>query len=361
MYGLKKNILNYCRKDYSDKLSDFKYILDCSLGTNPWGYTPGLEFRKELLEGIREYPHTEEELKNKLIEKYKSSVVLDNSMICFSSGSIGALMTFNRLFLDKGKTIIGVAPQFPAATDDFNLYESVYKPVFLRKENDYKFDLDEFIEAVNSNPGAYIYIDNPNNPTGQIIPIEMLEVIIKKARDVGSFVLIDEAYGDYMDFMDSSINLINNYDNLGVVRTLSKAHGGAGLRLGYAVSNSEIIKQYEKVNIPFSMTHLSGVIALELLDDDWINECHNKVVKGKKELLASLKKLKHGVTSVNVPITMLYTEDDNIDLEKVMEKAGIKVISCAGYEGLGKNAVRVNLHREMKTLISLIKKAEELI
>lgn len=361
MYGLKKNIIDYKRKDYSDKLPDFEYILDCSLGTNPWGYTPQLKFTKELIEGIREYPHTEEEMKRKLIEKYSNEVKLDSSMISLSLGSIGALMTFNRMFLDKGKVIIGVAPQFPAAIDDFNLYEAVYKPVFLRKENNYKFDIGDFIEAVSVNPGAYIYIDNPNNPTGQIIPLSELDMIISKAKEMESFVLIDEAYGDYMDFKDSSVNLINKYDNLGVVRTFSKALGGAGLRLGYAISNVDIMKQYEKVNIPFSMTHISGSLALELMDNDWINYCHDKVVDGKTELLTSLRKLKHGETSVNVPITMLYTDEDDIDLERVMEKAGMKVISCESYEGLEKNAVRVNLNQDMETMIALVKKTEDMI
>ena len=80
-----------------------------------------------------------------------------------------------------------------------------------------------------------IYLDNPNNPTGKIIPLEEIEEVVKKAAELDIAVIVDEVYGDFMSKENSSISLINQYDNLLIVRSFSKGFGLAGLRIGYVI------------------------------------------------------------------------------------------------------------------------------
>ena len=265
------------------------------------------------------------------------------------------------MVLCPGKVVLGLAPQFSAVVDDFVTYETLYRPVYLRPERNYAFDLGEFLEAMRANPGAYIYIDNPNNPTGQVIPLADAERIVSLARELDSFVVLDEAYGDYMPPEESAMHLVGKYDNLAVMRTFSKGMGAAGIRLGYILAHPAVIAAAGKVNVPYSKNELAGRIAEELIRHDWAGQCRERVAADKPRMLASLKKLRYAETCMSVPITMLYTDDESVDLCAVLEKAGIRAITCEGYEGLGKNGVRLNIHKDIDRLIELLSAAEDLL
>ena len=361
LYGIRNVLLTQQRNDYSEHLSEAPFELDCSMGSNPYGFCPDVKFGPELLEGIVEYPHSDDGIKDAIIEYFKGEAALGRENIVLTCGSIGAILTLNRMVLQPGKLVLGIAPQFSAVVDDFVTYETVYSPVYLRRERNYAFDLDEFLAAVRANPGAYIYIDNPNNPTGQVIPLAGQEAIVAAAREAGSFVVLDEAYGDYMPAGESAVRLIGKYDNLAVMRTFSKGMGAAGVRLGYTLADSVVAGAAAKVNVPYSKNELAGRIAESLIRCDWAGKCRDRVAADKPRMLAALKKLKYAETCMSVPITMLYTDDESVDLCALLERVGIRAITCAGYEGLGANGVRLNIHQNVDRLIELLLKAEELL
>ena len=361
MYGIKEVLLTQERNDYHEHLSQAPFELDCSMGSNPYGICPGIVCDAETINGVAEYPHSDDDLKEAIIRYYSSEVSLSPDQILLTCGSIGGVLTLNRMILGPGKVVLGIAPQFSAVVDDFVTYETVYRPVYLRKENNYKFQLDEFLDNMRKNPGSYIYIDNPNNPTGQVIGLKDAEAIVALAKELDSFVVLDEAYGDYMDTAESAVHLINKYDNLAVLRTFSKGMGAAGIRLGYLMADPVVAGAAAKVNIPYAKNELAGHIAMELIKNDWAGQCRSIVSRDKKRMLAALDKIKYAVTDVNIPITMLYVDDESVDLCEVLEKVGIRAITGAGYEGIGKNTLRLNMHKDVDRLIELLKKAEELV
>jgi len=361
MYGIKDILLTQERNDYHEHLSEGTFELDCSMGSNPYGSWPGLKAPADLFTGSELYPESEEPLKQAICDYYKDLVELTPKNILPTVGSIGAVMAINRMLLHKGKVIVGIAPQFSAVVDDFVTYEVDYRPVYLKKENNYKFDAEDILEAVKANPDAFVYIDNPNNPTGQVLSLKDQERICAAAKEVNSFVLLDEAYGDYMDPADSALNLVHKYDNLAVCRTFSKAQGMAGIRLGYIIANPVVIGAAAKVNTPYAMHCIADYMARQVITSGWAEECKKRVTENKPKVLAALNKIKYAETVETVPITMLYVEDPDINLEDVLEKAGIRAISCEGYEGLGVNSVRLNLHADIDKLVELIKKAEEFL
>ena len=363
MYGINKYILNQVRNDYSEHLSDFPYKIDCSMGSNPYGTWPGLELPRELLTNIALYPESDAKLKQAIATYYSKDVSLTEDNITLTCGSIGAVLALNRMVLNEGKIVLGIAPQFSAVVDDFVTYGCKYLPVYLSKEDNYKFNLKKFLAEMSKHHTSYIYIDNPNNPTGQIIPINEIEEIIKEAKARNSFVVIDEAYGDYMDTFNSAITLVEKYDNLAVVRTFSKGLGAAGIRLGYIIAQKDIINIVNKVNIPFSKNTIAEYIVLRLLESSWLPETKTRVHKGKTTLLNGLKKIKVAHTADTVPISLLYydKDDQRIDLSKVLEKAGIRAITCAGYEGLDESSVRLNIHKNMDLLMECLHEAEKLL
>jgi histidinol-phosphate aminotransferase len=361
MYGINKFILHQERNDYSEHLSEFDYKIDCSMGSNPYGTWPGLECPRDLFSNVALYPHSDQELKEAIAKFYSNAVDLAADNITLTCGSIGAVLALNRMVLNEGKVILGIAPQFTAVVDDFVTYGAHYRPVYLRKEDNYRFNLDNFLEALHKNKTAYIYIDNPNNPTGQVIDLNDLEVVIREAQGRDSFVVIDEAYGDYMDNNNSAAKLIHKYDNLAVVRTFSKGFGAAGIRLGYIIAQKGIIDLVNKVNIPFSKNTIAEFIALKLLASDWIEQTKRRVYEGKKTLRAGLKVIKIAHTSDTTPISLLYCENEEVDLCQVLEQTGVRAISCAGYEGLDKNSIRLNIHENMPLLMECLQNAEKIL
>lgn len=361
MYGINNFLVEYKRNDYSGHLSDFPCKIDCSLGTNPYGRWSNLKMNQEIFEQIELYPHRSESLLEG-ISKYFSNVAnIKPENISLACGSIAAIMAVNRMFLKPGKRIVGIAPQFSAVIDDFNIYEVEYLPVYLREENNYQFILEDFLSELIKVKDAYIYIDNPNNPTGQIIPKKDLEKIIIESQKRNSFVVIDEAYGDYMDLNNSVVDLLDQYDNFVVIRSFSKGFGAAGIRLGYVIGSKEFINLFNKVNIPFSNNTIADYIASQIINSGWDKENRHKINQGKRRVLNELSILKVGYTSVNIPISMIYCDNKSIDLCKLMEKVGLKVVSCEGYDGLDKNSIRLNLHADMELLMECLKEAEELL
>lgn len=132
----------------------------------------------------------------------------------------------------------------------------------------YGHDLNAMIKAI-SNRTKVIFIVNPNNPTGTYLSAEMLKSFLK-AISSEILVVLDEAYCEYMDETpdyQSGIDWINEFPNLIVTRTFSKAYGLAGVRIGYGVSHPDVRDLLNRIRQPFNVNSLALVAALAALED----------------------------------------------------------------------------------------------
>lgn len=128
--------------------------------------------------------------------------------------------------------------------------------------DDFQIDAAALRQAA-AGPGVkVIFICTPNNPTGNTVPRDVTEDII---RNTGAIVVVDEAYGEFGG--DSCIPLLNRYPNLIVLRTFSKAFGLAGLRVGYLLSSPAIINGLLKVKQPFNLNAFSQTAARVVLEN----------------------------------------------------------------------------------------------
>lgn len=362
MYGIREVLLTQVRGDYSEHLSAGDFKLDCSMGSNPYG-TPPISIPEITLRDLAEYPETDAALVSALRERFAPILDITPDMLVFSCGSIASCMELTRMCMVPGKAIVCMAPTFTAVTDDMATYEPAFKRVYLRPEDNYAFDAQALIDAIEENPGAYVYVDNPNNPTGQVFPLEDVRRVAQAARDAGSFITMDEAYGDYMPDDQSALNLVSEFDNLAVVRTFSKGWGLAGVRLGYTVAQPQVAAALHKVNVPYSKNSIAHELACQAIASGWALRTRERVLRDKPRVLAALaacKNLHVAHSSNGVCISMVYVDDGQIDLEQVFAQAGVRVVTCAGYDGLGKNAVRLNLHENVDALVELIGQVDEL-
>ena len=125
------------------------------------------------------------------------------------------------------------ASQFPDYVRAARTRGAKYKGVVLTPP-ELKMSAAKLLEHLNQDTEV-VYIDNPNNPTGQVLPLADLETIVAQAQRQNTAVIVDEAYGDFVANENSAINLVTRYPNLAVARSFSKGWGLAGLRVGYGV------------------------------------------------------------------------------------------------------------------------------
>jgi histidinol-phosphate aminotransferase len=141
-------------------------------------------------------------------------------------------------------------------------------------------------DYVQTNGG--IVLANPNAPTGQSLPVEQVEWLL--GRNPDSVLVVDEAYVDFGG--DSVIPLVDRYDNLLVVRTLSKSYSLAGLRVGFAVGHPELIRALERVKNSFNSYPLDRLAivgaAAALRDREHFETSRSAVISGREFLRTGL-------------------------------------------------------------------------
>ncbi len=148
--------------------------------------------------------------------------------------------------------------------------------------------VQDFLDA---GPNGGIVFANPNAPTGIALGLDDVERLLRGNRD--SVVLVDEAYVDFG--AQSAVELIDRYPQLLVVRTLSKAHALAGLRVGYALGQADLIEGLVRVkdsfnSYPLDRLALAGATAA-MQDDTWLAHTRGRIVASREQLSAELRDL----------------------------------------------------------------------
>ena len=146
-------------------------------------------------------------------------------------------------------------------------------------ESDYSLDVRKFLKKISAKT-KLIFLCSPNNPTGQALPLETIEKVLK----TGKLVVLDEAYIEFAP-EKSATKLLVKYPNLIILRTFSKAWGLAGLRVGCGLMDPAAIAILQKVRAPYSVDRLSQELAIRSLAN------FSKMKKTVKKILTEKEKL----------------------------------------------------------------------
>lgn len=362
-YGIRKAILKLNKTSYAKELDlskDIEYI-DCSNGINPMGLSKDVLKKLENIppDIINLYSKSSSDLRRAIVDYWSHIANIDREKVALGDGSIGIIYKINKLFIDKSSKVLGYSPQFSDYIDDIKTYDAIYECIYMDKKNNYKFIADQYVEKMNETYNLF-YIDNPNNPTGQLISIDDIRRISQKAKALNRPLIIDEAYGDFTSKKNSAISLMDDFDNIIVIRSFSKGHGLAGLRAAYVISSKTIIQNYLKISNPFEMNSMGRYLALTALEDkDFMKESIKTLSQNKDKFIKSLSKFIVLETDLSVPILTIMHWDKEVDLEEELFKYNILSISGKGFIGLGKNFVRIVILKDIDTLIDLFKRIEE--
>jgi len=157
---------------------------------------------------------------------------------------------------------------------------------------DLTIDVEATLSAMKEQPGSITIITRPNNPTGELISESTMIEILETANANDGWVFLDEAYIEFCDQPAIAKSLLKRFDNLVVLRTLSKAYGLAGIRLGYLLGSEKLIAEFEKRCAPFNIAQPTLKIAAKALaadnQDDMKNFCQ-KIIANRNQLYNWLK------------------------------------------------------------------------
>ena len=237
-------------------------VVKLASNENPLGASPkAVEAFHGIADSLHLYPRGDAP---KLIDSIAKMYGVATNEIVIGNGSDEIIDMVGKAFIRQGDNCVGITPTF-----------SVYKFTTLSNgadfigvgEGEVRASLDDLAKAVNDKTRV-AFICNPNNPTGAYYTEAEIRDFLKKVPQ-NVLVFLDEAYAEFATAPDypNMAKFVREYPNLFVNRTFSKIYGLAGLRVGYAFSNAEVIRALWKVKPPFDVNQAAQVAAIAALGD----------------------------------------------------------------------------------------------
>jgi histidinol-phosphate aminotransferase len=254
--------------------------VDLSDGTNLFGMPPPAEqaLREFTVSSVTRYPVAYSPELKRALAAYTG---FEPSWISTGCGSDDLIDCAMRAFLEPGERIAVPVPSFSMMSYFAKVNGLQFTPVPLRPD----FDID--VDGLIATGARFIYVCSPNNPTGTMVSRASLERLVDVAPGI---VLLDEAYTEFASA--SHVDLVRSRPNVIVTRTLSKAFGLAGMRVGYAMGRSELVAEIEKSRGPYKLTGLAERMAIAALSPEgvsWVKARAEEAKEIRKRLVAELK------------------------------------------------------------------------
>ena len=286
---------------YSSARDEFKGEANIFLDANE------NSFGSPLTKWYNRYP---DPLQRKLKEKLSAIKAVPASKIFIGNGSDECIDVLIRACCEPGKdNLIICPPTYGMYEVSANINNVEIKKVKLTPT--FQLDLDGLQEAVDEHT-KMIFLCSPNNPTGNSLNREDIEIVL---NNFPGLVVIDEAYINFSRHRSFTLEL-EEYPNLVVMQTLSKAWGLAALRVGIAFASEEVIHVMNKIKPPYNINQASQELALQALEEvGQVNDMIREIVRERETLHQALMQLP--------TVEHIYPSDANFLLVKVDDPRGL--------------------------------------
>lgn len=326
---------------------------------NPFGPSPlALEAIRAAAAEVNLYPDNDaSELRQALAARHE----LDEQQIFIADGSLGILDVIARTLLVPGTNCISSERSFISYPIVTRTIGAQFVGVPMRND---AYDLDAIASAINEQTRAVI-LANPNNPTGTMFDADATEAFLRRVPD-SVLVVLDEAYSDFAEYFarQRGITYSRSFEyvragrqNVLVLRTFSKAHGLAGIRLGYACGNPELLRYFARVRNSFSVSVVAEAAGLAAIrDESHIRKTVENNATGAAWLMERFKEL--GIRAVPTSANFIYfaIDEDANAFTKRMQAEGVIVRSLVPWGA--PNAIRVSIGtpEQNETFVRALKK-----
>lgn len=286
---------------------DFPDMIKLNTNENPYPPAPGVEelMKSQSVDKFRLYPDTDATpLAKELADFYQ----VKREQLFIGVGSDDVLAMCFLTFFNSTKPIL-----FPDITYSFyDVWANLYRIPYKQPKLSDAFEIQKEDYMV---PNGGIVLANPNAPTSIAVSVDFIEDIVKANPDV--IVIVDEAYVDFGT--QSVMPLINKYENLVVVQTFSKSRSMAGMRIGFAVANEELIAALNAVKNSYNSYTMNrpaielGVEAVR--DKEYFERTTSKIIKTREYVKEELKKL--GFMVLDSKTNFLFITHPQIDANEL--------------------------------------------
>lgn len=265
-------------------------------------------------------------------------VGLEPENVFVTPGADGAIDYLTRLFVEDGDTAAAPVPTFQYYRAPVVVNGGSFRGVPTDPVEDHAVTPEVVERALEGDP-KLLFLCSPNNPTGRTVPDEALEA----ALDSGAVVVLDEAYAEFAD--GDRAALVRERENLVVLRTMSKAFGLAGLRVGYAVAPAWVKEEVQRVVTPLSV-NVAGLAAAEAAfrDREYLERSVEMARSGRRQL------------SEEVPFPAVESEANFVafdtsprtaaEVAEAMLDEGVIVRDCSSFPGDTENLLRISAGTE---------------
>jgi threonine-phosphate decarboxylase len=335
--------------------------VDFSSNVNPLGISKKAlkSIRKDAARLSSSYPDPEcIDLKKSLLEYL--DIGLGSECITVGNGSVEIIHDFARAFV-RNKVIIP-APTF--CEYELSSKRSGAGVLFVPLKN-LTLDAELIIEKAKNFDA--IFLCNPNNPTG-LFSVKPIKKIIESI-DSSTKILIDECFIEFTDddhHHRSLINKIKEFDNIVILRSLTKSFGLAGLRVGYSISSPKLAKQLSANRIPWNvngLAQMAGIIALK--DLRHLKKARAMVKKERQFIQSKIEKKMQSFapckSDVNYFLIHLKNKNSTKVRDSLLTRSGVLVRDCSTFTGMNSEYIRVAVktHRENLLLLDALESIDD--
>lgn len=317
-------------------------IVDLSANINPFG-PPQKVFEKikDNLELVKNYPDPD---CKELVDAISTYLNIDKNRIVVGNGASEIIFLLMHLF--KPKNIFLPAPSFSE-------YEHASLAIganinYIRLIDGYeRFDLSE-MDSMQK--GDCLFLCNPNNPTGVTYSRDFIIKVLKKAKDKGGYLILDESFVDFIREDITFKSYLDEFSNLVILYSLTKFFSIPGIRLGVALASEQIIDGIKSIKDPWNVNVFAQAIGQDLLNDVEFIENTKRFYENERKYIydemKEVKGLKVYKPSANFIFFEITNEYNIFDVQEKLLEYNIIVRDCSNYKFLNEKFFRVAIKTE---------------
>ncbi|MDD3173254.1 MAG: histidinol-phosphate transaminase [Herbinix sp.] len=333
--------LETIEKVYGIKRSD---IVSFSANVNPLGISPKLKSTlSEQIDAIMSYPDREYTQLRKRIADYLHT---DFENIIVGNGSTELISLFIQIKHPKKALIIG--PTYSEYEREVSLGGGTTRYYRLEEEQNFILDIRKLEVELTADVDLLV-ICNPNNPTSTAISRNDMRKILDICKQKGIFVMVDETYVEFAEdvYKITSVPLTGYYNNIIILRGISKFFAAPGLRLGYAIcGNVDLLKEINQRKNPWTINSLAA-IAGEIMfsDENYIKDTRNLIAEERDricKILDTCKNVRYYEPTANFILIKILKDDiTSMDLFEAAIKKGLMIRDCSTFPFLNNKFIRI--------------------
>lgn len=338
--------------DEIKKVVGLDVVYKLSFNENPLGPSPkAIEAMKKEVEQLNYYPNS---AGDSIIEKIAVLEGIEAGNIILSNGADEMIIMIAQTFLNPKDEVIIPKLTFVQYLASTHLMGAT--PVLTPMKEDLGIDLQAVLKQITEKT-KLIFLCNPNNPTGKVIPHQELQLFLEQVpEDV--LIVIDEAYHEYANHEDyaSSIDLLKENNNVFVIRTFSKVYALAAARLGYGIGAKEVINAIQRVRPPFNVNSVAQAGALaSLADIEHLEAAKKTNEEGKALLYKGLAEMNLDYIPTNGNFVYVDVGRESKKVFQQLVQKGIIVRDLSGYGLTTSLRISVGKKEELITLLKALK------